>query len=405
MDIMSTLSDKKIILGVTGGIAAYKAASLVRDLVREGADVRVVMTRSAGAFITPLTLQTLAGNPVHTALLESDQEAAMSHIELARWADRVLVAPATADFLARLANGRADDLLTTLCLATTAPIALAPAMNQQMWLNAATQANAVLLRSRGLQLWGPGEGELACGEAGQGRMLEPTELIQHLLQFESGGELQGIQAIVTAGPTREAIDPVRFIGNRSSGRMGFAIAAALRDLGAKVTLISGPVTLPTPRGIDRVDVESALEMEHSVAERIDRCDLFVGVAAVADYRPVAVADNKIKRTDEQITLTLQPNPDILAGVAALEGAPFTVGFAAETEQVEPFAEKKRRLKKIDMIAANQVGAAEGGFESADNALLLLWDGGRKALPMMPKPLLAKQLATTIAERYHAKNRT
>lgn len=402
---MSSLNHKKIILGVTGGIAAYKATLLVRELVRGGADVRVVMTRSASAFITPLTMQTLSGNPVHHSLIENGQEAAMSHIELARWADWVLVAPATADFMARLAIGRADDLLTTLCLVTTAPIILAPAMNQQMWLNRATQANAALLASRDIQLWGPGEGEQACGEVGPGRMLEPTVLAQQLHQLMSDDLLQGVRVVITAGPTREAIDPVRFIGNRSSGQMGFALAETLRDQGAKVTLVSGPVSLKTPNGIERVDVESALDMQQAVMCRITECDLFVGVAAVADYRPLTVAENKIKKSESEMTITLQRNPDILAGVAALEDGPFTVGFAAETEQLELFAEQKREAKNIDLIAANKVGAEEGGFECSNNALLLLWCGGKRALPMMPKPQLAKQLAATIAERYHAKNTT
>jgi len=402
---MSSLNHKKIILGVTGGIAAYKATLLVRELVRGGADVRVVMTRSASAFITPLTMQTLSGNPVHHSLIENGQEAAMSHIELARWADWVLVAPATADFMARLAIGRADDLLTTLCLVTTAPIILAPAMNQQMWLNRATQANAALLASRDIQLWGPGEGEQACGEVGPGRMLEPTVLAQQLHQLMSDDLLQGVRVVITAGPTREAIDPVRFIGNRSSGQMGFALAETLRDQGAKVTLVSGPVSLKTPSGIERVDVESALDMQQAVMCQITECDLFVGVAAVADYRPLTVAENKVKKSESEMTITLQRNPDILAGVAALEDGPFTVGFAAETEQLELFAEQKREAKNIDLIAANKVGAEEGGFECSNNALLLLWCGGKRALPMMPKAQLAKQLAATIAERYHAKNTT
>jgi phosphopantothenoylcysteine decarboxylase/phosphopantothenate--cysteine ligase len=402
---MSSISSKKIVLGVTGGIAAYKATLLVRDLVKEGAEVRVVMTRSAAAFITPLTMQTLSGNSVHQALLEGSQEAVMSHIELARWADLVLVAPATADFMARLATGRADDLLTTLCLVTTAPIILAPAMNQQMWLNSATQANAALLNTRGVQLWGPGEGEQACGEHGPGRMLEPSALVQNLHQLTAEGELQGVRVVITAGPTREAVDPVRYIGNRSSGQMGFALAESLRDQGAEVILVSGPVLLKTPYGIERVDVESALEMQQAVMDQIVRCDLFVGVAAVADYRPINAAENKIKKTESQMTITLQRNPDILAAVAALDSGPFTVGFAAETEQLEHFAEKKREAKNIDLIAANYVGRDEGGFESSDNALLLLWDGGRRALSMMPKSQLAKQLAVTIAERYHAKNTT
>ena len=401
----STLQNKKILLGVTGGIAAYKAAHLVRALVKEGAKVRVVMTRSAKQFITPLTLQSLSGSPVHDDLLASEQEAEISHIELARWADLVLVAPATADFMARLSIGMANDLLTTLCLATTSPIALAPSMNQQMWLNKATQRNASKLDERGIMLWGPAAGDQACGETGPGRMQEPDELMQRLTAYFDGGKLHGIKAMVTAGPTREAIDPVRFIGNRSSGRMGYALAEALRDQGAEVMLISGPVALEKPDGIDRIGVETALEMEAAVMSHIEACDLFVGVAAVADYRPSTSARQKIKKVDEALSIELVRNPDILAQVAALDEAPFTVGFAAETQQVETYAEAKRRAKGLDMIAANQVGADKGGFEREQNALLLLWEGGRRELPMMPKPELAKQLAAIVAERYHAQNTT
>ena len=401
----STLQNKKVLLGITGGIAAYKAAHLVRALIKEGATVRVVMTRSAKQFITPLTLQSLSGNPVHDDLLAGEQEAEISHIELARWADLVLVAPATADFMARLSVGMANDLLTTLCLATTSPIALAPAMNQQMWLNAATQRNASQLVERGIMLWGPASGDQACGETGPGRMQEPEQLIQHLTAYFGGGRLHGIKAMLTAGPTREAIDPVRFIGNRSSGRMGYALAEALRDQGAEVTLISGPVALEKPFGMDCIEVETALEMEAAVMSHIEHCDLFVAVAAVADYRPLAAAKEKIKKVDEALTIELVRNPDILGRVAALDDGPFTVGFAAETQQVEAFAEAKRQAKDLDMIAANLVGADQGGFEREQNALLLLWEGGKRELPMMPKPELAKQLAAIVAERYHAQNTT
>ncbi|MCF6283352.1 MAG: bifunctional phosphopantothenoylcysteine decarboxylase/phosphopantothenate--cysteine ligase CoaBC, partial [Candidatus Polarisedimenticolaceae bacterium] len=281
----------------------------------------------------------------------------------------------------------------------------APAMNQQMWANEETQANVATLVERGVKLFGPATGEQACGEVGAGRMLEPDQIVEMSGALFDSGRLAGRRVLITAGPTQEDIDPVRYISNRSSGKMGFAMAVAAVEAGAQVTLVSGPVSLTTPSGVYRVDVESALEMEQAVMHQVDQCDLFVGVAAVADYRPIVVAENKIKKSKDQMTITLQHNPDILAGVAALEGGPFTVGFAAETEQLEHFAEKKRLEKDIDLIAANHVGAVAGGFESSDNALLLLWDGGRRELPMMPKLQLAKQLATTIIERYHEKNRT
>ncbi|MEN8179072.1 MAG: bifunctional phosphopantothenoylcysteine decarboxylase/phosphopantothenate--cysteine ligase CoaBC [Pseudomonadota bacterium] len=398
---MSALKMKKILLGVTGGIAAYKSAVLLRALQQSGASVRVVMTRAAQAFITPLTFQALSGQPVFTELLSAEQESAMNHIELARWADLVLVAPASADFLARLACGMANDLLSTLCLATTAPVKVAPAMNQQMWLNPATQENCQRLIGRGVGIWGPDAGLQACGETGPGRMLEPENLLEQLNTLFSDGPLHGVRVLITAGPTREPIDPVRFIGNRSSGRMGFALAEALQSLGADVRLISGSVALPTPAGLERVDVETATQMRNAVMERIQDCDIFIGVAAVGDYRPVAMAEQKIKKSGERLRLTLEPNPDILAEVAALQGGPFTVGFAAETECLEEYAETKRLSKGVDLIAANQVGNKDGGFESDENALLLLWEGGRVALPMMPKARLAEELGAVVVERYRA----
>ncbi len=402
---MTDLYGKRILLGLTGGIAAYKAAELVRLLRRDGAEVQVVMTRGAEAFITALTLQALSGRPVRRALFDEQAEAAMGHIELARWADLVLVAPASADFMARLAQGRADDLLATLCLATESPIALAPAMNRVMWANAATQANAALLRQRDVWLWGPDEGEQACGESGPGRMLEPVELLVRTRELLAQGKLAGVRVLLTAGPTREPIDPVRFVGNRSSGRMGYALARALRSAGAVVTLVSGPVALATPPGVERVEVQTALEMEQAVMARVDGCDLFVGCAAVADYRPESVTERKIKKTQDRLELRLVRNPDILAGVAAHSPRPFCVGFAAETERVAEQAEHKRRAKGLDMIAANQVGGAQGGFEREQNALTVLWEGGSRELPLMDKAALARELVALIAENYHAKKNT
>jgi phosphopantothenoylcysteine decarboxylase/phosphopantothenate--cysteine ligase len=396
---MGELNGKRVLLGVTGGIAAYKSAVLVRELLGAGAEVRVVMTRAAQEFITPLTLQALSRNPVHLSLLDRDQEAALGHIELARWADLVLVAPASADFLARLAHGLADDLLATVCLATGAVVAVAPAMNHQMWLNPATADNLALLHRRGILVWGPGSGDQACGETGLGRMLEPGELLSEVARLWAEAPLRGLKALVTAGPTREPIDPVRFLSNRSSGKMGYAVAEALRDLGAEVCLISGPVTLPCPQRMERVLVDTALEMQQAVLSRIIGCALFVAVAAVADYRPLQVHCRKIKKQQQQLSVALVRTPDILAEVAALPDGPFTVGFAAETDQLDAYARSKLEDKGLDMIAANHVGRDRGGFEADDNALSVFWRGGGRELPMAPKPLLARRLAALIAERY------
>jgi phosphopantothenoylcysteine decarboxylase/phosphopantothenate--cysteine ligase len=403
--IVSVAASQKVLLGVSGGIAAYKAPELVRRLVERGATVQVVMTEAAAAFVTPLSLQAVSGRPVRTALLAPEAEAGMDHITLARWADRILVAPATAHLIARLALGLADDLLTTLILASTAPLTIAPAMNQQMWQHPATSANVALLRERGCHVLGPGVGEQACGEHGPGRMLEPDAIAAALLDMTEApaqGPLAGRRAIVTAGPTREAIDPVRYVGNRSSGKMGYAVAAALHRAGAAVTLISGPTGLPAPAGVTRVDVESAAEMHAAVMARVRGADLFVAAAAVADYRPAEPRSAKLKKHADSLTLELVRNPDILAEVAALAtGRPFTVGFAAETEAVESHAMEKLRHKGLDMIAANRVGGSAGGFEADDNALLALWPGGRRAFPLMPKPALATALTALIAERYAA----
>ena len=420
------LTKKRILLGVTGGIAAYKSADLVRRLREIGAEIQVAMTPAATAFVAPLTFQAVSGRPVHTELLDANAEAGMGHIELARWADLILVAPATADFLARLAHGMANDLLSTLCLATDQPIAVAPAMNRLMWQNIVTQDNCRLLARRGVKIWGPGVGEQACGEIGAGRMLEPVELCNHVvvqigarddaaeLQAElpiversptsplTPHGLQGLTVLLTAGPTREALDPVRFISNRSTGRMGFAVAEAAAAAGARVVLISGPVTLKTPAGVERIDVESAVEMREAVMERAHQANIFIATAAVADYRAANPAEQKIKKTRDALTLELVRNPDILAEVAALRShRPFTVGFAAETHDVLRYAEDKRRRKNLDMIAANQVGVAGSGFESEQNELHVLWEGGERVLPLADKTLLGQQLMALIAERYRS----
>ncbi len=400
---MDALANRNVLLGITGGIAAYKAAELTRLLVTGGARVRVAMTPAAQTFVTPLTLQALSGNPVHTELLDSAAEAAMGHIELARWADVVLVAPATADFIARLAHGHANDLLSTLCLATRAPLALAPAMNTQMWLHPATQANCEQLAARGVTLLGPGAGDLACGETGPGRMLDPAELHAALPDLLGGGALSGLRVVVTAGPTREPVDPVRYLGNRSSGKMGFAVAQAASRAGASVTLVAGPVGLPTPSGVRRVDVETAAQMHAATIDAVDDCDIFIAAAAVADYRPAQVAGEKIKKQAAKLSVELERTSDILAEVAALEGGPFTVGFAAETDDVAGYAREKLASKKLDMIAANRVG--EGlAFGTDDNELELLWPDGGVRLPRAPKSELAQQLIAQIAERYDATRR-
>ncbi len=389
-----------MLLGVSGGIAAYKAAELTRRLRAEGVEVRVVMTRAAQAFVGPLTFQALSGNPVRLDMLDPTAEAGMDHIELARWADLVLVAPASADVMARLAAGMADDLLTTLALATQAPLALAPAMNQRMWQHPATQANARLLADRGVRLLGPAAGAQACGETGPGRMLEPGEIVAALLAPRPACPLAGRRILVTAGPTREALDPVRYLGNRSSGRMGYALAQALVARGAQVVLVSGLTALAAPFGLERIQVESALEMRAAVMARIADQDIFVAAAAVADYRVADPAPHKIKKGQPELTLRLVRNPDILAEVAARPDPPFTVGFAAETERVEEQARAKLQTKGLDMIAANRVGGATGGFEREENALTVIRRDGRlNHLPLMPKAHLAEALTDLIAETY------
>lgn len=391
---MSRLNNRHIVLGITGGIAAYKAAELVRRLKERGAQVHVVMTAAAQEFITPLTLQALSGNPVHTSLLDSEAEAAMGHIELARWADLLLVAPASADFLAKLAQGQADDLLSTLWLACQAKKAVAPAMNQAMWADAATLANMDVLRQRGVTVLGPAAGEQACGDVGLGRMLEPTELADLAEAQFQGRALDGKRVLITAGPTREAIDPVRYISNHSSGKMGYALARAACDAGASVVLVSGPVALPCPEGVERVDVSSAQEMYDAVMQRVARTDLFIGCAAVADYRPAQAVEQKIKKNAETMQIELVRNPDIISAVAGAEKRPFTVGFAAETQDVISYARGKLERKKLDAIIANDVSDAGIGFNSDQNEVVLLAAGLEQALPRMGK----QQLATTLIDR-------
>lgn len=397
--LLQRLVNKHILLGVTGGIAAYKSAELIRRLRDAGAEVQVVMTPAACEFITPLTLQALSGNPVHTSLLDPEAEAAMGHIELARWADLVLVAPATADFMARLAHGHGNDLLSTLCLATAAPIALAPAMNRLMWADATTQKNRLLLEGEGVHLFGPGVGEQACGETGAGRMLEANELVALAAGLFDTKLLTGKHLVITAGPTREALDPVRYITNQSSGKMGFAIARAAVEAGARVTLIAGPVNLATPEGVQRVNVVSAQDMYAASMTAVEAgCDVFVATAAVADYRPVECAEHKIKKSDDTLAITLVKNPDIVAAVAAHEKRPFTVGFAAETRDVISYAQGKLENKKLDMIATNDVSRSDAGFNSDNNALTVIWPGGHQVLPLAGKAQIAGQLLELIAER-------
>ena len=396
---MTLLANKHILLGVTGGIAAYKSAELTRLLRAAAAEVRVVMTQAATAFVGPLTFQALSGHRVYVDLLDADQEAAMGHIHLARWADLVLVAPASADFMARLRLGLADDLLSTLCLAAESQIFLAPAMNRSMWQNAATQENLRCLEGRGIKFLGPAEGDQACGETGPGRMLEPASICAAVLQKYRPGKLAGRSVLISAGPTREPIDPVRYISNRSSGKMGYCLAQAALAEGAKVTLVSGPVALNVPAGVERVNVETAEQMYAAVVDRVVDYDIFIGAAAVADYTPVRQAEHKMKKATEDMSLSLRQTQDILAAVAALEKRPFTVGFAAETDQLARYAQEKFQKKSLDMIAANHVGQAQGGFESEENALLVIWKGGETELPMAPKSRIAEQLVELIAHHY------
>ncbi len=395
------LNQQNILLGVTGGIAAYKTPDLVRKLTAEGANVRVVLTDSAKEFVSPLSLQAVSGNPVSDDLLDPAAEAAMGHIELAKWADKLLIAPATANFIAKLTHGLADDLLSTLCLATEAKIYLAPAMNQQMWKAAATQANMRILEKREISILEPASGEQACGDIGPGRMPEPLELTEALVDDNSSLELKNKHIVITAGPTRESIDPVRYITNHSSGKMGFALAKAAANMGAQVTLVSGPVNLNTPDAVKRIDVESAQQMHDAVMNAVGDCDIFIGCAAVADYRPVQMVTQKIKKNNEELTLTFTKNPDILADVARRQQAPFTVGFAAETQDVSRYAKEKLARKNLDMIAANDVSRSDIGFNSDQNALTLFWSDGEKSLDVADKGKLAVQLMHEISARFIA----
>ena len=388
---------QNIILGVTGGIAAYKAPELVRRLRERGATVQVVMTDSARQFVTETSLQAVSGQPVRQNLWDKEAEAAMGHIELARWADLVLIAPATAEFMARLAAGAAPDLLTTLCLATKAPIVLAPAMNHVMWANPAVQANRALLEDRGVRLLGPEDGDQACGETGVGRMMQADD-IATAIQPVASGSLQGKTVMVTAGPTREAIDPVRYITNRSSGKMAYAMACAARDAGAKVILVTGPVSLDGPSGVEAVNVETAEQMFAATHEHIEGVDIFIAAAAVSDYRPQARQENKIKKTKSTMQIELVRSPDILASVAKLVDGPFTVGFAAETERLREYALGKLQNKSLDMIVANEVGT-DCGFDREDNAVDVYWRGGEQSFPTAAKSELAEDLIRLIADRY------
>lgn len=404
---MTALSGKKIVLGISGGIAAYKTPELVRRLRDRGADVRVVVTDAAKSFVTPLSLQAVSGYPVAESLLDPAAEAAMGHIELGKWADLVLLAPATADLIARVAVGMANDLLTTLCLATAAPVAVAPAMNQQMYRAAITQHNLTTLANRGFLIWGPDSGIQACGDIGPGRMSDPLALVDAAVTHFSATDkrLEHLRIMITAGPTRERLDPVRYITNDSSGKMGYAIAAAAAAHGAQVTLVSGPVALSTPPGVVRLDVTTAQEMHDAVQANITEQHIFIGCAAVADYRAAAIATDKIKKQGDEITIKMVKNPDIVASVAALTvNRPYVVGFAAETNNVEEYARQKRASKKLDLICANDVSHTESGFNSDNNALHLFWGEGDKALPFAPKSRLGYLLLDEIVTRYDEKNR-
>ncbi|MDT1068011.1 bifunctional phosphopantothenoylcysteine decarboxylase/phosphopantothenate--cysteine ligase CoaBC [Providencia stuartii] len=398
---MTQLLGKKIVLGISGGIAAYKIPELTRRLRDEGAIVRVVMTHGAKAFITPLTLQAVSGHPVSDDLLDPSAEAAMGHIELAKWADIIILAPATADLIARVTSGMANDLLTTICLASAAPIAVVPAMNQQMYRATATQENLIKLKQRQYIIWGPDNGSQACGDVGPGRMIDPLEIVRLTCEhFRSRTNLQGVKIMITAGPTREDLDPVRFISNHSSGKMGFAIAEAASQRGAQVTLIAGPVNLATPSGVTRVDVISALDMYEQVHHTIAQQDIFIGCAAVADYRAKTIAENKIKKQGDEVAITLVKNPDIVASVGQLtQNRPYVVGFAAETQNVEEYARQKRQQKQLDLICANDVSLADNGFNSDNNALHLFDAFGDVRLPHSSKLELSHRLLDEILQRY------
>lgn len=391
----------RVLLGISGGIAAYKSAELVRLLVKKNHDVRVVMTQAATQFIAPLTFQALSGHPVHTRLLDESQENAMGHINLARWADVFLIAPATANCVAKLSHGLADDLLSTMYLAVECPVYIAPAMNQSMWHKNVTQENIKRLTSHGATIIGPDAGSQACGEIGLGRMTEPEIIMQSIKMHSERGLLNNKKILITAGPTHEFLDPVRFISNKSSGKMGYALAEQAQRLGANVTLVSGPVQIHAPKNVKICSIESAAQMYATVMNEIAGQDIMIAAAAVADYTPVVVQGEKIKKQNENIKLNLQRTKDIVASVAKLNNKPFTVGFAAETQNLKHYAQNKLQRKSLDMIAANWVGQAEGGFDSEYNALNVYWKNGEKIFKMTDKTQLARQLLTLIAERCDA----
>ena len=401
---MSNLNNKRILLGVCGSIAAYKSAELVRSLKENGADVRVIMTSSATEFITPLTLQTLSLNQVYQTLSDSDTDTSMGHILLARWADIVLIAPASANFISKLASGNADDLLSTVCLATNGQIVICPAMNNAMWENKATQNNIKTLNQRGVLYYGPASGDQACGETGPGRMQEPVQIVNQLSEYFQNNLLAGKTVLITAGPTQEAIDPVRYISNRSSGKMGYALAQAAIEAGANVNLISGPVSLDPPKYVNCIKVSSANEMNQLVLETVADADIFIATAAVADYRPKELIKHKFKKSAKEISIKMIRNPDILANVSGLKKPPFTVGFAAETQDLEINALVKLKEKSLDMIAANLVGNAQSGFDSDENELTIIWENGKFELPLADKSKIARELISIVAKRFKLKNK-
>ncbi len=400
---MNELSGKNVLLGISGGIAAYKSIELIRRLNDSGAEVRVVMTAAATEFVTPLTFEAISGNPVHVEMFGPRIKSAIEHVELARWADLIVIAPATANVIAKLTHGIADDLLTTVCLALTdIDLAVVPAMNLGMWKNPATQANLKTLKGRGIKVWGPAEGFQACGEIGSGRMIEAAEIADYVAKYFVATQIAlNLKVVITAGPTREPIDPVRFITNRSSGKMGYEVAAAFVEQGAEVVLVSGPVAIAAPKGVDCVEVETAQEMHKAVFANITDADVFISTAAVADYRIATPEGQKIKKSAEQFSIELVKNPDILADVAMMDEAPFTVGFAAETNDLEVYAKGKLKNKKLNMIAANLVGVSGTGFDSDNNQLHIYWENGDKVLPLTSKAELARELVAVIMERYNA----
>ncbi|CAB1277500.1 bifunctional phosphopantothenoylcysteine decarboxylase/phosphopantothenate--cysteine ligase CoaBC [Candidatus Nitrosacidococcus tergens] len=399
---MEITRDKRILIGISGSIAAYKAGDLVRKLRDLGAEVRVVMTETAQKFIAPLTFQALSSNPVHTSLMDPSQELAMGHIALARWADLILIAPASADIIARIAQGRGNDLLTAICLTTTAPLAVAPSMNQQMWHAIATQENIATLTRRGVRIWGPNEGNQACGEWGLGRMAEPKELIYQITKLFIEPYLAGLSVLITAGPTREYLDPVRFLSNRSSGKMGYALAEAAESAGAQVTLISGSTSLDTPFRVQKITIDTAQQMSEQVLSLITKTDIFISCAAVSDYQSTQILLQKIKKTDKNITLELKQTIDILKTVGEQPHRPFLVGFAAETENYKENARSKFIAKNLDMIVVNPVGYHQG-FEVDTNECTVMWDKGEIDFPLYPKTILAQKLIQQIAWCYHEKH--